>query len=84
VRQAVHAWPASRAALDLETGLALFILATVANLLYCAAYPIDVFVQLSPYRERWCRFRGTLFVLGLTLAAALTYFWAAAMIPHHL
>jgi hypothetical protein len=81
VRQAVHVWPASRNALDVPTGVAFFALATAANLLYCAAYPIDVFVQMSAYREAWRQRRGVLFVLGLALAGLLTYFWAGLMIP---
>jgi hypothetical protein len=57
--QVVHAWPASRRALNAGTAMPLFVLAAIANILYCTAYPIDIFVQVSAYRDRWRRTRGT-------------------------
>lgn len=65
-------WPRSRETLDWSVVLGLFLLAAIANLLYCAAYVVDVFVQLSSFRDTWRRWRWALFVSGLLLAAALT------------
>jgi len=54
----------------------LFLLAAGANLCYCAAYPVDVFVQQSDFRGQWLRSRWVLFVLGTLVAAVLTHFIA--------
>jgi hypothetical protein len=48
---------------------ALFVLAALANLLYCAAYPVDLFVQASAYRESWRGMRWLLWALGTALAS---------------
>lgn len=51
--------------------LLLLFLAAVANLLYCAAYIVDVFVQLSSFRDTWRRRRWALFAFGLLFAAGV-------------
>lgn len=51
----------------------LLLLATIANILYCAAYVPDIFVQLSLFRPQWRRWRWLLFVFGCLIAAFLTY-----------
>jgi len=81
---AVHAlvgWPASGAAL-LERALNLFMLAVVANVLYCAAYVADVFIQLSGFRAQRGRWRLALLVVGCAFAAVLTLLMSfALMLP---
>lgn len=59
--------------------LGLFLLAVLANVAYCAAYPVDIFAQWSSYRDTWLRVRWLLFLLGLVFAAILTRFFAIAM-----
>ena len=59
--------------------LGLFLLAVLANVAYCAAYPVDLFAQWSSYRETWLRYRWILFVLGMIFAAILTRFFSLAM-----
>jgi len=54
--------------------LALFVLAVMANILYCAAYPVDIFIQMSDFKEIWMKFRWLLFLLGLALASIFTWF----------
>lgn len=51
--------------------IALVVLAVVANLLYCVVYPIDVFIQLSEFREAWRRWRWVLLVIGTLFACML-------------
>jgi len=68
-------WPASAAAF-LERALGLFVLAVVANVLYCAAYVADVFIQLSGFRAQRDRWRLALLLVGCAFAAALTLFVA--------
>ena len=53
----------------------LFLLAVIANVLFCAAYPVDVFVQMSHYRELWRRYRWVLFLLGTAFASI----WASIL-----
>ena len=53
--------------------LELFVLAVLANACYCAAYLIDVPVQLSEFRARWLPHRWLLWLLGTAFAAALAY-----------
>jgi hypothetical protein len=71
--------PGSRQALQLDTGLQLFLLAAVANILYCAAYVVDVAVQFSAFRSAWLRKRWLLLAGGSLFAATLAQFIARAL-----
>src|SRR5204863_6732623 len=64
--------PSSRAAITIDSILWLFLLAVVANVAYCAAYLVDLFVQASAFRSHWQQFRWLLFALGSAFAAVLT------------
>jgi hypothetical protein len=65
-------WPASKSIVQLDELSWLFILAVLANVAYCAAYPVDVFVQVSGVREIRGRVRWVLFVVGMIFAGILT------------
>lgn len=54
--------------------ITMFVLAVVANLLYCAAYVVDIFMQFSSYRASWIKSRRLVFTVGLMFAMALTYY----------
>jgi hypothetical protein len=69
-------WPESRDVVTLDGVLAMFILAVLANVCYCAAYLVDVFAQYSDLRQLWLRWRWVLFAAGMLLAAILTRFFA--------
>ncbi len=71
--------PASKAHLSLDLAQTLFILAVLANAAYCAAYPVDIFAQLSAVRTTWLRFRWVLFVTGLLFASIITRVFAQSM-----
>jgi hypothetical protein len=64
--------------LELDPLLGLFMLAVLvmlavlANVAYCAAYPVDVFVQMSGLRETWRSSRWVLFLIGMIFAGILT------------
>ena len=75
----VVGYPASKALLSADFVLLVFLLAVVANVAYCAAYLVDVFVQASGYREIWQRSRWLLFAIGTTFAAVITRFVAMGM-----
>lgn len=70
------AWPASNHALTTDSILVLFLLAVLANVAYCAAYVVDVFAQMSGFRELWMSARWVVFVIGLAFAAVLTRFFS--------
>ena len=72
-------WPEARQTLNFESLLALFILAVLANLAYCAAYLPDVALQYSSLRSTWLEWRFLLLVIGVLFAAALTYFFALSI-----
>jgi hypothetical protein len=69
-------WPRSRAVVDLNGILFLFILAVLANVAYCAAYLADMFIQFSAFERAWHRWRWILFIVGTLFAAAITRFFA--------
>ncbi|MFH1008445.1 MAG: hypothetical protein V1800_13245 [Candidatus Latescibacterota bacterium] len=66
------AWPSSSAALSWVMLQNLFMLAVMANALYCFAYAVDLFVQLSAFRPGWLQYRWMLFVIGTLFSAMLT------------
>lgn len=47
------------------------VLAVMANVLYCSAYAVDIFLQFSGFREVWLKWRWGLFLLGLGFSSAL-------------
>ena len=51
----------------------LFLAAVGANICYCAAYGVDIFLQLSDFRPLWLRWRWALLLLGILAAAAATH-----------
>jgi hypothetical protein len=60
--------------LTVDSGAGLFILAVIANVLYCAAYPVDLLVQYVRPRGAPATWRFGLFLPGTTFAAALAHF----------
>jgi len=66
----------ARQQLTLDLAQGLFILAVLANVAYCAAYPVDVVTQLSALRDDWLRVRWILFAVGLVFAAILASFFS--------
>lgn len=70
-------WPHFRPAFTLLALFQLFFLALIANVLYCAAYLIDLPMQVSSFSSFWKRRRWTLWVLGTLLAILFTNYWIA-------
>ena len=71
------AWTRLRGLFDLEHLLALFVLAVLANICYCAAYLVDVPVQLSAFHDGWRRRRWLLWLVGTLFGMTLAWFWIA-------
>ena len=70
----VSGLPQSRAHVGFNLVLVFFVLGVIANVLYCLAYVVDVFVQMSMLREAWVRWRWALFVVGTMTAAVVARF----------
>ena len=66
--------PHSFQALTCNVAQIVFVLAVLANVAYCAAYPVDVLAQLSAIRARWLQLRWLLLVVGLIFGSILTHF----------
>jgi len=73
------AWPESRTSMTWDMLFGLFLLAVVANLLYCAAYGVDLFVQFSALRAEWTRRRWIVLATGTAFAAAIAHFVTMGM-----
>jgi hypothetical protein len=59
--------------------LSLFLLAVLANVLYCAAYLADLFVQFSGLDIAWRKGRAVLLVIGTAFAGTITHFIAKGL-----
>lgn len=57
-----------------QTGINLFFAAVLANVLYCAAYAVDLLIQCSDYQTVWRRYRGLLWLAGTVLATGIFLF----------
>src|SRR5882724_254385 len=56
--------------------LVLFVMAVLANVAYCAVYPVDIFAQHSGFQALWFKYRWILLVIGILFAGAITHFFA--------
>ena len=70
------AWPASRSFLAWNTLFLLIFLAVLANVCYCAAYAVDLFVQYSGLRDTWARWRWVLLMIGIIFGAVIAHFFS--------
>ncbi len=73
----VVTWPHFRPAVIGRSGLLLLVLAALANACYCAAYPVDILFQRSPFQAAWKRRRWILWCAGMILAVVLACYWIA-------
>jgi hypothetical protein len=70
------AWPASQRFLTWNTLFFLIFLAVLANVCYCAAYAVDLFVQYSGLGATWARRRWVLLIVGIMFAAVIAHFFS--------
>lgn len=68
-------WPHFRPMLVPNSLLLLAILGLIANVCYCAAYFVELPMQLSTLASIWKRWRWTLWVAGTLLAILLANYW---------
>jgi len=67
-------WPESMRHVTFNLMELLFALAVLANVMYCAAYVVDIAVQSSGLRSAWRQYRWMLFAIGVLFASVLTHF----------
>ena len=67
-------WPNLRGHVSLDGVLGVFFFAVLANVCYCTAYVVDVFVQFSGLRQALRVGRAMLFVVGTAFAGTITHF----------
>jgi hypothetical protein len=80
----VVALPVSKGLITLDSVLVLFLLAVLANVAYCATYAVDIFAQISGFRDLWQKYRWVLFVVGVVFSGIITRFWSLALFnPEH-
>jgi hypothetical protein len=70
-------WQHFRGAFSWPSVLAVFVLAVLANVCYCAAYLVDVPLQYSAFQDSWRRRRWALWLLGVIFAGVITFYWIA-------
>ena len=73
---AVTFWTQIRDRIGFELLLALAVLAVIANVCYCAAYVVDLPMQLSSHVATWKRWRWLLWIFGVLFGVALAWYWA--------
>jgi hypothetical protein len=73
----IATWPHFRPALTLHSLLLLSILALMANACYCAAYIVDIPMQLSALSATWKRRRWLLWLVGTLFALLIANYWIA-------
>lgn len=66
--------PAASEKISLNLLLQFFLLAVLANVLYCAAYIVDFVAQFSGFRATWQRYRWILLVVGMAFASTIARF----------
>jgi hypothetical protein len=79
----IAGYPTSKSQLSIDFALAIFLLAVVANVAYCAAYLADLFAQASGFRDLWRQYRWIVLAIGCVFAAIITHFIAAGMFPRN-
>jgi hypothetical protein len=70
-------WPHFRSAFIWPSLLALFVLAVLANVCYCAAYLVDIPLQYSAFQTSWRRRRWALWLIGVAFAGVIAFYWVA-------
>ena len=71
----VATWPHFLPAFAMSSVLPIGVLALLANVLYCAAYPAEMLVQLSASAAARARWRLAIWITGTLLAVVLEYYW---------
>ncbi|MGD0840092.1 MAG: hypothetical protein ABSA32_02930 [Candidatus Acidiferrales bacterium] len=72
-------YPASKSVLTINHALVFFMMAVLANVAYCAVYLIDIFAQLTAYREPWRKYRWVVFLIGMLFAGIITRFFSMGL-----
>jgi len=72
----IAGWPGSKALVNRDLLFMLFLLAVLANIAYCAAYAVDLFVQFSGSRKTWSGWRWAVLAIGTAFGGILAHFFS--------
>ena len=72
--------PGSPSRLTTNLLLVFFFMAVLANVCYCAAYIVDLFVQFSGLREFRTKGRTLVFVVGTAFAMVIAHFFVMGVL----
>src|SRR5262249_2149762 len=72
--------PESKTVLTTDNLIGCFILAVLANVAYCAAYAVDIFVQVSGVQASCPQRCWIVLLVGTAFAGAVTHFFAQGFI----
>ena len=75
-------WPNSKSIIARDPLFLLFFLAVLANVAYCAAYAIDLFVQFSGLHSAWTRWRSLVLIIGTAFAAVIAHFFTLGIMAN--
>ena len=70
----IVSWQDAKPLLAPESLLRFFALAVLANVAYCAAYAVDIFVQYSALRASRAKWRWLVLILGTAFGAVIAHF----------
>ena len=73
----VFTWPHFRPALTFQALGKMLVLALLANVCYCAAYPADWMVRAASSDKTRRRFRWAIWIVGMLLALLIENYWIA-------
>jgi hypothetical protein len=76
-------YPATKSLVSIDSVLVLFLVVVLANVAYCAAYVVVIFVSASSYRDQWQNRRWIIFMIGLLFAEIITRSFAVGMFQSH-
>jgi hypothetical protein len=71
----VFTWPHFRPAFTWQAAVIMLVLATLANVCYCAAYLVDIVFQRINFSFAWRSHRWILWGAGTLFAACLAHYW---------
>jgi hypothetical protein len=69
-----------RSLLTFDLLLALFFLAVLANICYCAVYAVDLFVRFSGLDAAWEKGRIAVLLVGTAFAAVIAHFFLSSIL----
>ena len=75
----ISSLPDSPSKLTVDLVLGAFFLAVLANVAYCAAYAVDLFLQFSGLQSALSKGRVAILLVGTAFGGVIAHFFASGM-----